>query len=210
MWCCDIDICDSKYSVWFNKYDGLELRKLYNTSYIHHLYSTCGLQVPALRPKAHPPILSHRQWSVDPCLMRVTSHAGNRDLKNYRKPLKAQPGACRERQLTHNTNSPMSWNHNGLGIEYQQHSPMLQYPFLSTDYWIVQKRFQKEDLPPSNDKNTAKTQHSLFLALPANLSGQHFSSQQPRPPKLEGIVQTDQQRVQQTNRKICWTCHKPN
>ena len=140
-------------------------------------------------------------------ISRPVPHARNtpcrtRDLKtftfahyiglrgNLGKPSKAQPGAPRERQLTYNTNSPMSWNHNGLGIEYQQHSPMLQSPFLSIDYRIfeplVQKRFQKEDLPPSNDKNTAKTQHSLFLALPANLSGQHFSSQRPRLPKLEG------------------------
>ena len=111
--------------------------------------------------------------------MRVRSHAGNRDLKtftfahyivlpgNLGKTWKSQPGAPRERQLTHNTNSPMSWNHNGLGIEYQQHSPMLQSPFLSIAYRIfeplVQKRFQKEDLPPSNDKSTAKTQHSRSL-----------------------------------------------
>lgn len=171
-------------------------------SCIHHLYSTCGLQVPALRPKAHRTILSHRQWSVDPCLMRVTSHAGNRDLKtftfahyivlpgNLGKTWKSQPGAPRERQLTHNTNSPMSWNHNGLGIEYQQHTPMLKCPFLSTDYWIgtpcsktVPKRGSSSIKWQKHCKNAAL---SLFLALPANLSGQHFSSQQLRPPKLEG------------------------
>jgi len=75
-------------------------------------------------------------------ISRPVPHADNRDLKTFTfthyivlpgnlwKPWKAQPGAPSERQLTHNTNSPMSWNHNGLGIEYQQHSPMLQYPIL--------------------------------------------------------------------------------
>ena len=190
-------------------YDLINMMGWSYASYVHHLYSTCGLQDPALRPKAHRTILSHRQWSVDPCLMRVTSHADNRDLKtftfthyivlpgNLGKPWKAQPGAPRERQLTHNTDSPMSWNHNGLGIEYQHIStaPCRHAPIPILVHRLQNFRTPCSKTVPKRGSSSIKWQkHSKnaalarFLALPANLSGQHFSSQRPRPPKLEGIV----------------------